>query len=283
MNAKLLCAMIVLLAGPTAFGQTTQPNAHDRPPTPQEVRDRMRASRTEPSMSSGMVDRIKTELKLDASQISQIDQLVAENEKLMVALRDQMKMPPESIEAMTRLREELNKAQEANDQAKLKETGDKMQQMRTEFTERTKPVRERMTNMQNQFRDKMRGVLREDQREGFDRIWLDRNSGDMRSRMRQNPRMLKAMVDRVPELTSEQKTQIDDLFKQHNEAEKGLKDRAAREQASQRIYDAVMTILTPAQRAELDSRMSGRRDAKKPDAAPKSEEAKPVEPAAPKP
>lgn len=287
MKAAVVCLILLYSAIPV-MGQTSQPDQHHREPTPQEIRDRMRAARPEPSTSAAMVERLKTELKLDAAQVEQVDKLAAENEQTMAALRDQMKMPPEMISEMTKIRAELNKAQEAGDQAKMKELGDRLQQIRTEFTERTKPVRERMTNMQTVFKEKVRAVMHEDQREAFDRIWTDRTATDVRSRLRQNPRMLKAFVDRLTDLTSEQKTQIGDLFKQHNEAEKGLKDRAAREQAGQRVYDSVLAILTPAQREQLEARAKSRGEAPKPNGPSKATDAKPAEakpgePAAPKP
>lgn len=284
MKAAVVCLMLFYSAIPV-MGQTSQPDQHHREPTPQEIRDRMRAARPEPSTSAAMVERLKTELKLDAAQIEQVDKLAAENEQTMVALRDQMKMPPETIAEMTKIRAELNKVQEAGDQAKMKELGDRLQQIRTEFSERTKPVRERMTNMQTVFKEKVRAVMRDDQREAFDRIWTDRTATDIRSRLRQNPRMLKAFVDRLTDLTSEQKTQIGDIFKQHQELEKGLKDRVTREQAGQRVYDSVMAILTPAQREQLEARAKSRGEAPKPNRPAKAEEAeaKPGEPAAPKP
>lgn len=287
MKAAVVC-FASLFATIPVLGQTTQPDQHHREPTQQEIRDRMRAARPEPSTSSAMVERLKAELKLDPAQIEQVDKLATENEQTMVALRDQMKMPPETIAEMTKIRAELNTAQEAGDQAKMKELGDRLQQMRTEFSERTKPVRERMTNMQTVFKEKVRAVMHEDQREAFDRIWTDRTATDIRSRLRQNPRMLKAFVDRLTDLTSEQKTQIGDIFKQHQELEKGLKDRVTREQAGQRVYDSVMGILTPAQREQLEARAKSRGEVPKPNGPAKAEEAKPAEakpgePVAPKP
>lgn len=285
---KAVVCLMSLFAAIPVLGQTSQPDAHHREPTQQEIRDRMRTARPEPSTSAAMVERLKTELKLDAAQIEQVDKLAAENEQTMVALRDQMKMPPETIAEMTKIRAELNKVQEAGDQAKMKELGDRLQQIRTEFSERTKPVRERMTNMQTVFKEKVRAVMHENQREAFDRIWTDRTATDIRSRLRQNPRMLKAFVDRLTDLTSEQKTQIGDIFKQNQELEKGLKDRVTREQAGQRVYDSVMAILTPAQREQLEARAKSRGEAPKPNGPAKPEEAKPAEakpgePAAPKP
>ncbi|MBI5764458.1 MAG: hypothetical protein HZA51_13130 [Planctomycetes bacterium] len=292
MKAAVVCLLSFVAAIPV-MGQTSQPDQHHREPTPQEIRDRMRAARPEPSTSAAMVERLKAELKLDPAQSEQVDKLAVENEQIMAALREQMKMPPETIAEMTKIRAELNKVQEAGDQAKMKELGDRLQQLRTEFTERTKPVRERMTNMQSVFKEKVRAVMHEDQREAFDRIWTDRTATDVRSRLRQNPRMLKAFVDRVTDLTSEQKTQIGDVFKQHQELEKGLKDRVTREQAGLRLYDSVMAILTPAQREQVEARAKGRGEAPKPNGSAKAEEARPAdgnpagakpgEPAAPKP
>ncbi len=292
MKAAVVC-FVSLFAAIPVLGQTSQPDAHHREPTPREIRERMRTARPEPSSSAAMVERLKSELKLDPAQIEQVDKLAAENEQTMVALRDQMKMPPETIAEMTKIRAELNKVQEAGDQAKMKELGDRLQQMRTEFSERTKPVRERMTNMQTVFKEKVRAIMHDDQREAFDRIWTDRTATDVRSRLRQNPRMLKAFVDRLTDLTSEQKTQIGDIFKQHQELEKGLKDRVTREQAGQRVYDSVMGILTPAQREQVEARAKGRSGASKPNEPAKADEAKPAEgkpadakpgePAAPKP
>jgi len=205
-----------------------------------------------------LAEKMATDLKLDPTQIAEVKRLVEEHQKAMREMQSEMRQSPETIQKMKELREKMHQAQQANDQAGMKAASDEMQAMRQEQATKIAPARSKMAQARETLRDKVKGVLREDQKAGFDAIWDEyAGGGSGRRMMRQNPRLLRATVERLSDLTPDQKRQIDEQFKQHDEATKGQKG-AAVETQTQRLYDGVLALLTPQQREKVESRMPGR-------------------------
>jgi len=242
-----------------ALGQT-QPPAPPDDPRKEKADDArvVRTGRMGGNDPGQVVEKMKSELKLDETQAAELSRLVTEHQKTIADLRAQMRIAPEVAQKMKELRERMKKAQDANDQAGMKSASDEMQAARKESSDRIAPVREQMTKLQDELRDKFKAVLREDQRGGFDQIWEESMSaGTGRRSLRANPRLLRATVDRLPDLTADQKRQLTDLYRQYDEAAKGLKGGAMDAQ-NQKLHDSVMNILTPEQREKVQERLNGR-------------------------
>jgi Spy/CpxP family protein refolding chaperone len=75
-----------------------------------------------------------------------------------------------------------------------------------------------------------------------------------------NPRMLRSVIDRLPDVSSEQKQKIVELMKQFDEAMSAQKDMtpAQRDEQNKRVSESMLNVLTPEQRERVQSRMEGR-------------------------
>lgn len=206
----------------------------------------------------GFVERMKTDLALDANQQTAVQELVDVYDKRMQDLRNDMRQTPEQIKQMADLRDKMKKANEANDQDAIKAVSEEMQQLRKAQMDHIGPARERMAKTQDELKEKLRAVLREDQRAGFDKLWDENMTQGARSRV--NPRMLKSMIDRLTDLSAEQKQQISELMKRSDEAVRSQKDLAPaqREAQNQRTCDSLLAVLTPEQREKVQARIEGR-------------------------
>lgn len=238
-----------------------QPETQNQPPQP-PGRERQLGRTMPPRGMMGnlhsFVEQMKTELSLDAAQQSTIQAIVDDHNKRMQETRSGLLPSPEESKQMSELKERLKKANEANDQNAIKEVSEEMQKVRKVQMDRMAPVRDQMTKSQDELKDKLRSVLRDDQRPKFDKLWDD--NMNMAPRSRKNPRLLKSMIERLPDVTSEQKQQITDLLKKMDEATRAQKDMTPtqREDLSQKTYDGMLALLTPEQREKVQARLEGR-------------------------
>jgi len=259
-----------------------QPDTQNQPPQPPQPpgRDRQMGRPMPPrgmmGNIHGFVEQMKTELGLDAAQQSTIQGMVDDYDKRMQESRQGLRPSPEESKQMSELREKLKKANEANDQNAVKEVSEEMQKVRKAQMDRMTPVRDQMTKAQDDLKNKLRSVLRDDQRTKFDKLWDDNMSTMPRSR--KNPRLLKSMIERLPDVTSEQKQQITDLLKKQDEALRVQKDMTPtqRDEMSQKTYESMIAVLTPEQREKVQARLEG-----KPGSIPRGAETNPHPPTKP--
>lgn len=248
------------MAASAAFAQTTPQGGGAEQPKPIEPGSLAGQRTSSMGNAHGLIEKMKTDLKLDANQESALQAVVQEHEKAMGALRNEMRQSPEMTKQLNELREKMKKASEANDQDAIKQASDEMQALRKTQMDRLGPTREKMTKAQEGLKDKMRTVLREDQKAAFDKLWEENMAPSAAGRARSNPRILRSLVERMQDVTADQKRQIAELFKQFDEATKGQKDRspAMFESQNQKLYDSIMSVLTPEQREKVQDRLQGR-------------------------
>ena len=253
--------VIVLLLMPSLC------TAQEPPPLPVEPGRPERVERA-PGLLAGrmgmadpgrVAEQMKTELNLDASQTGELTKIVEEQRKLVAQMQEQMRPTPETMKKQKEMADKMRRAREANNQAEIKEASDQLQALRKDNEDRIRPAREKMTQSTEALHDKLKSILREDQKEGFERIWEAQKAGPYGRRiMSQNPRVLHAAIGRLTDLTAGQKTQVEELFKQNEAATKDQRGTAA-EPLNQKLYDAVMALLTPEQREKVESRVGSNR------------------------
>jgi hypothetical protein len=255
MNRELVAALIVAYFTGASLAQEPPPPA--QPDQPERVRARA-VGRSGMGEFGPVVEKMTADLKLDDAQAADIKRLVEEHQKQLRDIQNEMRQPPELVQKLGELRKKLQDAQAANDQAGMKQVTDEMQSLRREHMEKTRPARDKIMQSREELRGKLAAALREDQRPGFEKIWDEYMSGGAGRRgPPKNPRMLRSVVERLNDLTPDQKRQIDELFKQHDEATKGKKGPEA-ETHTQRLYDAVLALLTPVQREKVEPRLAPR-------------------------
>ena len=105
--------------------------------------------------------------------------------------------------------------------------------------------------------------MRDDQKEKFEKFWVDwttsrRPAGPVRS-----PQALKAMVDKLADLTADQKKQIEEAFAGFKKIvrEDVKEDSPEYRRRTRQLYEDVMKALTPEQREKISAQLrEGRPD-----------------------
>ncbi len=220
-------------------------------------KQRLMRSRNDPL---AMLDLMTEELSLDEPQRLETDRLLGEHRKKLIAIRAEFKPPAEGMDRTRALVEQLRLAKQAGDAEGMRVATDQLREIQREREAQLGPMRQKMADTQKELHDQIFALLREDQKEKFEQLWEERMGQNtaFRGRVR-SPQALKAMVDRLPGLTEDQKTQIDQQFRSFHES---VKDQAAtsqaREQSTKLLYDAVIALLTPEQRETITRQMAGR-------------------------
>lgn len=207
-----------------------------------------------------ILDSMTEELRLDESQRQTSRQLLIDYRARQIAIRKSFQPPSEDLDRTRQLLAEMRVAQENQDEAKIKELTEKLRQLRAEQESLLAPLRRQLQEAQEALHRDLLTLMREDQKEGFERIWHERMierrgySGRVRS-----PKALKDAVDKLNDLTPDQREQIQALFKEHMESERRTGITAgARDRLASRLYDAVIGLLTPEQRKEVTTMLAGR-------------------------
>jgi hypothetical protein len=231
-----------------------------------------------------VMEQMTTELKLDASQIADMRRIIEEHQAAARQLQAEMRHSPEAAQRLNEIRERMHQAQQANDEAGVKAATDDMLAIRREQSAKSTPARAKLAQARETLREKVKAVLRDDQKAGFEKIWDEYlGGGSGRRLMRQNPRLLRATVDRLPDLTADQKREIGELFRQYDEATKGQRGPAVETQ-TQRLHDSVLALLTPQQRERVESRVQSREPRRiRGPGTPEPEQKNPTDPAPPQP
>ena len=215
-----------------------------------------------PEDPTSLTERMTQELSLDDAQREAVAKVLKDHQTQIVTLRQSMQsQPTEGYDKMRQIAQEMRTAREAADTARVEELTQQMRQLREEQQARLAPMRQQMLDSQEKLRGDLFAILRDDQKPGFEKLWeqqLARRSpyrGPERS-----PQTLKALVDRLPGLSNEQQQGIEQLFRQHQEAEKQTEKGSPAEKALvTKLYDGVLALLTPDQRSLLEGQLAGRR------------------------
>lgn len=218
---------------------------------------RLMRSRNDPM---ALLDLMTEELSLDETQRLETKRLLGENRKKLIEIRAEFKPPAEGMDQTRVILERLRLAKQRGDAEEIRLATDQLREIQREREVHLAPLRQKMMDAQQELHDQILATLREDQRAKFEQLWEERMGQNtaFRGRVR-SPQALKAMVDRLPGLTDEQKTQIDQQFRNYHES---VKDQPAtspaRDQSTKLLYDSVIALLTTEQRETITRQMAGR-------------------------
>lgn len=252
-----MCVAPAILFSQVPQQQGTEEAGAGQPDPSVLAKKRLLRSRNDPM---ALLDAMTEGLNLDESQRLEVDKLLGENRQEIINIRLSFRPEPDSFEKVRGLTDQLRIAQENGDSELVRQLSDQLREIRKERELLMAPMRQKMTDAQKNLHDAIVGILREDQKQGFEEIWTERmdQGANFRGRTR-SPQALKAMVDRLPDITSDQKAQIDEQFRSFREAVKNEPGNSpARQQAINHLYDAVNSLLTPDQRETVTKQMAGR-------------------------
>lgn len=248
------------------------------PPSDRTVPRRPLARGINPMDPTALLDVMVEELKLDDAQRAAAQTLLADHRTALMEMRKSLVPPPETADQTREIMKKMREAQSAGNRELVLQYTDELRKLREETNTKLAPMREKMAKAQSDLHDKLVALLRDDQKQDFERIWEQRMvRGGGRSAMN-DPRLLRMLVNRLPDITAEQKQKLQDLYKQHVQAQQEAKGEvAARQRADTAFHDAVMALLTPSQREEITRQLTGRDRRRPPEGAP----GRPASPAPP--
>lgn len=254
----VLGGMMLLIA--TAVCAAQEPAQPQEPPQDRKPQPKM--NRAHGDRSEGMLQLLVRELNLDEAQQNQVRALLEEHRNREYELRTSNTIPPELQEKTAKVRQEMMRAREAGDADKLKELREELQSLQKEREAHLQPIKVKLDESQEQLHDQILSTLRDDQKARFLEVWDDQlTTPDAYGGPVRNPRVLKSQVDKLPDLSPEQKKQIDALFEQFRRTSRdpqsaGLK---ARKDLHRKLYDDVFALLTAEQREKVEKALEGKR------------------------
>lgn len=255
-SALLLIAAVVCAAQEPATPQQPPQEQKPRHPTGDHPR---------PDRSENLMQILSNELKLDEAQQAQVKALLDEFRNREKELRTSTPIPAELQEKTAKVRDEMRQAREAGDSARVDQLREELKALQKEREEFLKPVREKLDESQAMLHDQILSTLREEQKAAFTELWDERLAGpDAYGGPVRNPRALKSQVDKLTDLTADQKKQIAAVFEEYRRATRasassGLK---ARTELTKKLYDDVFALLSAEQRAKIEKSMEGERGPK---------------------
>lgn len=254
-----LLVLVPMIVSTPLYAQSTgvaQPD-QDAQRTEEFNKQRLMRSRNDPM---ALLDLMTEELSLDETQRLETERLLGENRKKLLEVRASFKPPAEGMDRTRALVEQLRLAKQAGDSEAMRLATEQLREIQKEREAQLAPMRQKMADIQQELHDQIAAILREDQKEKFEQVWDERMGQNtaFRGRVR-SPQALKAMVDRLPDLSEDQKTQIDQQFRNYHESVKDQPSSSqAREQSTKLLYDSVTALLTPEQRETITRQMAGR-------------------------
>lgn len=299
-SKRMLLACSLLIAGLCAAPVSAQPEngnkqdgARQRGPRDGQRRDRPEGRGGRMRGADAQLKSLTEGLKLNDAQQKEIGELLKSHETQMREIRESFRPTDEDRAEMERIRDDMMRAREENDQELLAQCRERMRAVRQARNERMAPAREQMQAAEAKLHDEVLAKLNEEQRGSFEEVWAKTmNPRGGRANPQYDPRLLQRAVMRVKGLTSEQESTIEKLFKDFREkhpdrrqarGERNPKDdngdkpetrrdrrrgRGVRnEAAGKKLYEDVMKQLTDEQKKEVEAtleRARGRRGERDP-------------------
>ncbi|MBN2560925.1 MAG: hypothetical protein JXQ75_08345 [Phycisphaerae bacterium] len=204
-------------------------------------------------------DRLIKELGLDEGQQAQVRKIFEECHGKMAELREALRLPPEAVEKMKKLRDEMKAAREDGNEERMRDLSDQMRAVHEERRKAMEPVREEMGAIQEKQYESLLAVMREDQKPRFEDWWEEWIGSRQPFSVQRSPRALKAAVGKLPDLTAEQKEQIDELFAAFKKAVRDADQKSPEyKKSTEKLYDDVIKVLTPEQQQTVEKKLRGR-------------------------
>ena len=212
-------------------------------------------------------DCLTEELSLDTDQKEALKAAMDDYNKRARELRRQNPPSEEMINRLNSIREEIAVARNTRDEAAMDRLIGEMRGIRAAEDARLAPVFEQLNVMHQELLGTLKTGLRSDQVTKLNSLWTNRIVAPREGRVsfrgqKRSAQALKAMVDRLPGRTKDQEQQLEELFRGHMEAVRAAgSSEAERDKLVGKLYDDVMAVLTPGQRARIEKDMrSGQRD-----------------------
>lgn len=205
--------------------------------------------------------------EMDEAQKTKLKALLTAADEDFIHLRDEIKPTDETRKKMAENLKAMQEARKAGDQNKETELRKERTRMATEFTEKRQLMIEKMKARDEELHGEIKAMLRPEQIEKFETVWKDKQilldvgpRGPVFSTDR-NPRALKAAVDRLADLTPDQKAGVESAFKTYQEAARAPSARNNRTESAriiQTLYDQVLGLLTEGQREKVQAELKPR-------------------------
>lgn len=259
--------LVLLMTVGLCLGQEKPAGEQKAPPKAPDVK-----RERPPRMMGGPLGAMFDELNLDAAQQDRMKEIMEEHRKREYDIRTSFRPSPEIAEKMAAIRDEMRTAREAGDQQKLAELRDSLRDIQQQRESEMQPMRDQLEQSQQLLHDDIAGMLRDDQKAEFERVWEDRMAGPMFGGRVRTAHALRSSVKRLKGLTSEQEKKIDALFEAHQKAlreqaeasrgrgaeRKGIETNLAQDQLVRKLYDDVLGVLTPEQRSKIEAEFKSR-------------------------
>jgi hypothetical protein len=212
------------------------------------------------------LERMTEHLTLDEAQQAGIGKLLEAHGQKLQELRGQFGGGGEMMEKFQAAREAMRDARESGDEAQIAEAQKNMDQLREEARAAMEPARKAREEAQKSLHDGIVAQLRDDQKEKFETHWQERMArqgpGGFRGQMR-SPAALKSIVDRLEDLSTEQKTQIEQLFTTFQDESRKAPESdlpgTPPNNLNRKLFEDVLNVLTPGQRERVERQLAGRR------------------------
>lgn len=205
----------------------------------------------------GAVEDILEEMNLEKAQHDEIMAAVQEQRKGAMEKMRAARLSPEDQEKIRTLQQEMRAARDARDTAK-------MEQLRGELTQLYGKQREAYAQFETELHDAIVAKLRPDQVESFDKAWAASRENPDRGPGRGLRDMRRAAMGL--DLSSEQRQQLADLFRDASKAEKPARGgpeagpgrgEAERERMKE-LRTKIETILNDEQKKQFADRLDHR-------------------------
>lgn len=220
---------------------------------------------------SRMLERMAKELNLDEAQQAAVGTILKAQEEKSRAIHEGFTPTPEEREMLENLRRARRDARQSGNAAEEARVVEEMRKVQEAQQARLAPVQEKLAALEKEEHANLLVVMRDDQKEKFEQFWQNwatsrRPGGPVRS-----PQALKAMIDKLTDLTTEQKKQIEDAFGEFKKAVReevkepgrdgpALKDDSPEyRRKTRKLYEDVMKVLTPEQREKISAQLRGGR------------------------
>jgi len=258
-------------------------------PAPRPDAGLSRPGRIAPDEHMLYFESMKTAVGMDAEQAEKLKGLLKSADDDFRAARTDMIPTPEVRARMSDTIKEIEAAKKAGDsQKELALIEERTQIIKTMIAKRQDMI-ERMKQRDDMLMREISEILRPEQHEAFRSFWPVRNPAarnlqpDPYDGLIRSPVALKAAVDRLGDVTSDQKSQIEDAFKAHQEAGRSTTQAAEQAKAAglRKLYNDVFAVLTDGQGQRVKQELMPRKDDRHTEAT--SAPAETGAPAAPKP
>jgi hypothetical protein len=205
-----------------------------------------------------LLEQMKEELKLTDSQQSDAKRMVDEYSAEVKSLKETVKPPADMGAKYADIRKQLDEARAAKDQPRMQQLLDQMKEDRKQREAQEAPVREAIERSTKNLHDRMAAMLGEKQKVGFEGLWQDAVQGRTSGSTRVNPAQLKSVVMKLPDLTDDQKKQVEDAFKNHEKDTADAKTAPDKMRLNKKLYDEVIALLTAPQQEKVKAEVNSR-------------------------